>query len=118
MNAFKSPPTTAPNGPLSLPDRVLHQGLVNFWNRVNFPLKLLELDPHLRRWSPCSAPLLSLLNAYAIGIGRVKGRVWIVAVFLLANMLPQEALIYPLFTMAKAVGLSTTRSGRSSSSSP
>jgi raffinose/stachyose/melibiose transport system permease protein len=53
--------------------------------------------------------LLSLVTAYAIGIGRIKGRVWIVAVFLIANMLPQEAIIYPLFTMANAVGLSNSQ---------
>jgi raffinose/stachyose/melibiose transport system permease protein len=39
----------------------------------------------------------------------VKGRLWIVALFLLANMLPQEALIYPLFTMAQSVGLSNSQ---------
>lgn len=53
--------------------------------------------------------MLSLLSAYAIGIGRVKGRVALIAVFLVANMLPQEAIIYPLFTMANAVGLSNSQ---------
>ena len=46
--------------------------------------------------------VVSLLNAYALGIGRVRGRLWIVGLFLLANMLPQEALIYPLYYMAEA----------------
>ncbi len=53
--------------------------------------------------------VISLLNAYAIGIGRVKGRLWIVALFLLGNMLPQEALVYPLYFFAKEVGLYNTR---------
>lgn len=52
---------------------------------------------------------LSLITAYALGIGRVRGRTWIIALFLIANMLPQESIIYPLFTMANAVGLSNSQ---------
>jgi raffinose/stachyose/melibiose transport system permease protein len=51
------------------------------------------------------AVLLSILNAYALGIGRVKGRTWILGAFLVANFLPQEGLVYPLYDMAKAAGL-------------
>src|SRR5665811_180507 len=40
-----------------------------------------------------------------LGIGRVKARLWIIVLFLLANMVPQEALLYPLYSMFKAVGL-------------
>jgi raffinose/stachyose/melibiose transport system permease protein len=53
--------------------------------------------------------LLSILNAYALGIGRVKGRIWILAVFLIANFLPQEGLVYPLYYLAKKVGLYDTQ---------
>jgi raffinose/stachyose/melibiose transport system permease protein len=35
----------------------------------------------------------------------VKGRAWIVVAFLFANLLPQEALLYPLYFMFKQVGL-------------
>ena len=52
---------------------------------------------------------VSLLNAYALGIGRVRGRLWIVGLFLLANMLPQESLVYPLYYFAKEVGLYNSR---------
>lgn len=51
------------------------------------------------------AVLISMLNAFAIGIGRVRGRTGIVLLFLLANLLPQEALLYPLYYMFKSVGL-------------
>src|SRR6218665_1451689 len=47
----------------------------------------------------------SVLNAYVIGIGKVKGRTWIVVVFLIANILPQEVLLYPLYFIFKAVSL-------------
>ncbi len=53
--------------------------------------------------------IVSLLNAYALGIGRVRGRLWIVGLFLLANMLPQEALVYPLYYFAKEAGLYNSR---------
>src|SRR5665647_2095083 len=56
-----------------------------------------------------TATLVSLFNAYALGIGRIKGRLWIVMLFLLANMLPQEALIYPLYYLAKQTGLYNTQ---------
>ena len=35
----------------------------------------------------------------------MQGRTWIIVLFLLANMLPQEALLYPLYFMFKQVGL-------------
>ncbi|WP_136314143.1 carbohydrate ABC transporter permease [Actinomyces procaprae] len=104
INAFKSPADYSGGSPLSLPKQIYTDGLAYFWQRVNFPVKLWNSI-----WTSAvvavAGTLLSLLNAYAIGVGRVRGRAWIVAVFMIANMLPQEGLIYPLFTMAQRVGL-------------
>lgn len=104
LNAFKSPADYSAGGPLSLPREIYLDGVIAFWERVNFPIKLWNSI-----WTSTLvavlAVLLSLLNAYAIGVGRVKGRLWLVALFLMANMLPQEVLIYPLFNMARQVGL-------------
>lgn len=108
MNAFKSAADYSQNGPLSLPTEFYTDGLVNFWNRTNFPMKLFN-SVMISGLVAIFATLLSLLTAYAIGIGRIKGRTWIIALFLVANMLPQEAIIYPLFTMANAVGLSNSQ---------
>ncbi|HSN12697.1 MAG TPA: carbohydrate ABC transporter permease [Propionibacteriaceae bacterium] len=108
LNAFKSPQDYSQNGPLSLPTSFYTQGLVNFWNRTVFPLKLWN-SVVISAAVAVLGSLLSLVTAYALGIGRVKGRVALIAVFLVANMLPQEAIIYPLFTMANAVGLSNSR---------
>ena len=108
MNAFKSPSDYSQNGPLGLPTEFYTTGLVNFWNRTNFPVKLFN-SIMISGLVAVFGTLLSLISAYAIGIGRIKGRVWIVAIFLVANMLPQEAIIYPLFTMANAVGLSNSQ---------
>lgn len=108
LNSFKSPAEYATNGPLSLPTELYTDGLVNFWNRVNYPEKLWN-SILISGAVALGAVLISLLNAYALGIGRIKGRLWIVAVFLLANMLPQEALVYPLYYLAKLTGLYNTQ---------
>jgi raffinose/stachyose/melibiose transport system permease protein len=104
LNSFKSPQDYATSGPLALPTEVYWDGLVAFWERVNFPQKLWNSF-----WISGSvavlAVMISVLRAFAIGIGRVKGRAWIVVAFLFANLLPQEALLYPLYFMFKQVGL-------------
>jgi raffinose/stachyose/melibiose transport system permease protein len=53
--------------------------------------------------------LISLLNAYAIGIGKVRGSGPILVVLLLGIMVPQESIVYPLYYMAKATGLYDTQ---------
>ena len=40
--------------------------------------------------------------AFALGIGRIRGRFWLLAVFMVAFTIPQEAMIYPWYNMAKA----------------
>ncbi|HEY5482558.1 MAG TPA: carbohydrate ABC transporter permease [Propionibacteriaceae bacterium] len=108
LNAFKSPTEYSTNGPLSLPTTVYTDGLVNFWNRVDYPGKLMN-SIVISGSVAVLATFVSLFNAYALGIGRIKGRLWIVMLFLLANMLPQEALIYPLYYLAKQTGLYNTQ---------
>ena len=108
LNAFKSPTDYSTNGPLSLPTTLYTDGLVNFWNRVDYPGKLVN-SIVISGSVAVLATFVSLLNAYALGIGRIKGRLWIVMLFLLANMLPQEALIYPLYYLAKQTGLYNTQ---------
>jgi raffinose/stachyose/melibiose transport system permease protein len=107
LNAFKSPGDYSQNGPLSWPQALYFDGVQNFWTRTQFPQKLWN-SFLISAVVAVAGTLLSLLNAYAIGVGRIKGRLWVVTVFLLATMLPQEALIYPLFTMAQEVGLSNS----------
>lgn len=108
LNAFKSPADYSQNGPLSLPTEFYTKGLTTFWERVDFPVKLRN-SIFISGMVAILGVLLSLLNAYAIGIGRIKGRMSIITLFLLANMLPQEALVFPLFKMAQAVGLDNSQ---------
>ncbi|UAJ80394.1 carbohydrate ABC transporter permease [Leifsonia sp. ZF2019] len=104
INSFKSPADYNSGGPLQLPTSFYTDGIVNFWNRVNFPEKLWN-SIFISGVVSILAVVISVLNAYALGIGRVKARTWIIVLFLLANMLPQEALLYPLYYMFKQVGL-------------
>ena len=104
INSFKSPADYNTSGPLTLPTELYFDGLVKFWERVNFPEKLWN-SVLISGLVAVFAVALSMFNAFALGIGRVKGRLWIVVLILLANMLPQEVLLYPLYFMFKQVGL-------------
>lgn len=108
LNAFKAPAEYSANGPLSFPTSLYTDGLVNFWNRVDYPVKLWN-STMISAAVAVLATGVSLLNAFALGIGRVRGRMWIVALFLLANMLPQEVLVYPLYFLAKETDLYNTQ---------
>ncbi|TDC40442.1 carbohydrate ABC transporter permease [Micromonospora sp. 15K316] len=108
LNAFKSPGDYSTGGPLSWPTEFYTKGLRNYWTQVDFPLKLWN-SALIAGSVAVLGVIVSLLNAYALGIGRVRGRLWIVGLFLLANMLPQESLIYPLYYVAKQIGLYNTQ---------
>lgn len=108
LNAVKSPAEYSANGPLSLPEGLYLDGITDFWERVDFGQKLVN-SVLISGSVAIGAAVLSVLNAYAIGIGRVRGRPWVLAFFVLANMLPQEALVYPVYYLSKQVGLYDTR---------
>lgn len=108
INAFKSPTEYASDGPLSLPNSLYTEGLREFWDRVDFTNKLVN-SAVISITVAIAGIVLSLLNAFALGIGRVRGRVWFLIFFLMANTLPQEALAYPLYYFAKSLGLYNTR---------
>ena len=104
LNAFKTSGDYSSNGPLSWPSEFTIDGFQTFWSRVNFPEKVWNSV-----WTSglvaILAVALSVFNSFALGIGRVKGRRWIILLIMLANMLPQEALLYPLYIMFKEIGL-------------
>lgn len=108
LNAVKTPAEYASAGPLSLPGGVYLKGIADFWIRVDFGEKLW--NSFLISISVAVlAVVISVLNAYAIGIGRLRGRTAFLMFFLLANLLPQEALVYPLYYLSKQVDLYDTR---------
>jgi len=80
INGFKPADDYIHNGPLSLPSRLDFSALANFWVSIDFNRKLLN-SVIISGGVAFIAVALSLFSAFAIGIGRIKGRVWILAVF-------------------------------------
>ncbi|TXH99095.1 MAG: carbohydrate ABC transporter permease [Rhizobium sp.] len=104
FNAIKTPSDYAANGPLAFPQTFDLTALKNFWTTVNFPRKLFN-SVFISVCTAVLAVVLSLLNAYAIGIGRVRGGQVMLVILLISIMAPQEALVYPLYYLSKQVGL-------------
>lgn len=102
LNAFKTPSDYATNGPLALPTVWSLDSLTAFWDRVDFTGKLWN-SFLISTLVAVGGVLFALLNAFALGIGRVKGRLWFLVLFILANTLPQETLAYPIYYFAKAL---------------
>ncbi len=103
-NAVKTAADYATHGPLALPQSFTIEGILGFWNYVDFTKKIWNS----LLLSGCAAffgVALSVLNAYAIGIGRIKGGRVMLVILLLGIMIPQESLVYPLYYMSKAAGL-------------
>jgi raffinose/stachyose/melibiose transport system permease protein len=108
FNALKTPEEYTANGPLALPEGFHLEGIRDFWERVGFGHVLFN-SLLISGSVAVLAVLLSVLNAYALGIGRIKGRTWVLVLLLMANTLPQESLVYPLYYLANKLGLYDTR---------
>jgi raffinose/stachyose/melibiose transport system permease protein len=104
LNAFKSPADYANSSPLDFPKALDFTGLQTFWTTQNFPRALWN-SVFISGMVAILAVVISVLNSFAIGIGRVKGRTWLVLVFLMANLVPQEMLFDPLFRLYDDLGL-------------
>ncbi|GAB3600140.1 carbohydrate ABC transporter permease [Microbacterium tumbae] len=104
VNSFKTGGDYSTNGPLALPAEWSFSAFERYLTTVDFP-RLLTNSIVISGVVAVLGVVLSLLAAYAIGIGRIKGRTGVVFLFLLATILPQEALIYPLFTGMQRIGL-------------
>jgi raffinose/stachyose/melibiose transport system permease protein len=108
LNAFKSGPDYLRGGPLSWPSYLQFDSVSKFWRDADYTRKLLN-SAIISASVSVLAVGISLLNAYALGIGRVRGSVAILALLLLGTMVPQESIIYPVYWMAKTVGLYDTQ---------
>ena len=108
MNAFKTIGDYNATGPLSLPAHPTMSGITSFWVSSNFPMKFVN-SLVISLVVAVMGVVLSVLNSFALGIGRVKGNRWIILLIMLANMLPQESLLYPLYTVFKDIGLYNTQ---------
>jgi raffinose/stachyose/melibiose transport system permease protein len=104
VNSFKTAPDFAAHGPLALPHGWHFSTITSFWKRVDFGQKLIN-SLEISLTVAVFGVVLSVLNSYALGIGRVRGRAAFLVFFLLINVVPQEGLVYPLYYMAKQVNL-------------
>jgi ABC-type glycerol-3-phosphate transport system permease component len=104
LNAVKSAPDYAEHGPIALPRGFDLTSIVEFWERVDFTRKLVN-SFIISGAVAVLGVALSVMNAYALGIGRLRGRGWFLFFFLSANLIPQEALVYPLYYLSKQLHL-------------
>jgi raffinose/stachyose/melibiose transport system permease protein len=107
LNAFKSGGDYSTHGPLAWPTTFSLDSFVQYLQLVDYPRALMN-SIVISALVAVLGAALSLLSAYGIGIGRVRGSGLLLALFLLATMLPQESLIYPLFYGAQATGTYNT----------
>jgi len=110
INAFKPAGEYVANGPISVPTSLDFSALIKFWTGIDFNQKLLN-SVIISGSVALIAASISLLSAFAIGIGKIKGRVWVLAIFMLAFTIPQEALVYPLYILTRNLGLYDTKLG-------
>lgn len=108
LNAVKASAEYAAGGPLSIPRSIDLTAVEKFWTVSDFSRKLFN-SVLISLCVSVLGVMISLLNAYAIGIGKVRGSRVILVVLLLGIMVPQESIVYPLYYMAKATGLYDTR---------
>jgi len=108
INAIKTVGDYTAHGPLALPHSFDLTAIKDFWRNVDYTNKLLN-SILISGSVAVLGTAISLLNAYALGIGRIKARKVLLVTLLLATTIPQEALIYPLYYLAKAVDLYDTR---------
>ena len=108
INSFKTEADYHRNGPFSLSRSLNWDSIREMWGKMKYPSKLLNSFV-ISISATLLAIGLSLFNAFALGIGKVKGRALFLLFFLLAIALPQEMIAYPLYYFFKQVGIYNTR---------
>jgi raffinose/stachyose/melibiose transport system permease protein len=107
MTAFKTETEYFANGPFALPQNPTLDVIVGTWQRTDFTNKLVN-STIISLSTAVLATILSLLNAFALGIGKLRGKTLLLIFFLIAITLPGEALAYPLYYAFKALKLYDT----------
>ena len=107
-NSLKTEPEYYANGPFALPQSLNLDTIIHTWDKTDYTTKLIN-STYISLSVAFLATAISLLNAFALGIGRVRGRTWLLIFFLLAITLPNESLAYPLYYFFKLVKLYDTQ---------
>ena len=108
INSFKTQAEYYANGPLALPHSLNWESLGQMWIKMKYASKLVNSFV-ISISAALLAIGLSLFNAFALGIGKVKGNAFFLLFFILGITLPQEVIVYPLYYFFKQVGIYNTR---------
>ena len=108
INSFKTEAEYYVSGPFSLPKSFNLDTLKGVWNMMDFSIKLRN-SIIISLSTALLAIAISLFTAFALGIGKVKGKFFFIVFFLLAMVLPQEVLVFPLYYLFKLLGLYNTQ---------
>lgn len=108
INSFKTEAEYLANGPFAMPETFNLQALRDTWAATDYSTKLIN-SLFISISTAVLAVTLSLFNAYALGIGKIRGRTFFLLFFLIAISLPAESLVYPLYYLFNQIGLYNTR---------
>jgi len=108
INSFKTEAEYLANGPFALPQNFTLDILKLTWAETEYSTKLTN-SLIISISTAVLAVTLSLLNAYALGIGKIRGRTLFLLFFLMAIALPAESLVYPLYYLFNQIGIYNTR---------
>lgn len=101
-NSFKTEDEYSRTGPLALPQSLNFTSLARTWDLMDYPIKLRN-SLVISLSAALLGVVISLLNGYALGVGKIKGRWIFLMFFIMAMTIPGEVLIYPLYYGFKAV---------------
>lgn len=107
LNAFKSQADYSSSGPLSFPNPMQLDNLLLYVERTDFFRKLANSIIVSGSVSLLTVAI-SAMAAYPLSIGRIRGRGIVLAALMIAFIVPQEALIYPIFTGAQLLHVADT----------
>ena len=108
INSFKNEAEFYARGVLSLPLKPSLNIFREVWQLVEFDVKLFN-SLLISSVVACLGLVLSVMNAYAIGIGKIRWDKMVLIFFAFAMVIPHEALAYPLYYLMKMVGLYDTK---------
>ncbi|MCB9139175.1 MAG: carbohydrate ABC transporter permease [Caldilineaceae bacterium] len=108
INSFKTESEYLANGPFSLPSGFDLEAINTTWALTDYSTKLIN-SLLISSSTALLAVTLSLFNAFALGIGRIRGRTFFLLFFLMAIALPPESLAYPLYYLFNQIDLYNTR---------
>jgi raffinose/stachyose/melibiose transport system permease protein len=104
LTSFKTEAEYYANGPLALPQGISLDILTYTWKSTNYTRLLLN-SAIISISASVLAVALSLLSAYALAFGKIRGKTLILFFFMMAMTIPAESLIYPAYYLFKTIKL-------------